>query len=186
MIKPYDWQEQLINSPYHLRVVVGGRRIGKSILCGLVTRSYGDVLWLGPNYHMLSYVRDIIIGDMPNMTYRNYNTLDITELKNAFFNLIIIDELYTSSIENRVRVLQILWRLWKLYSQSDWLVTGTPSGGVDIPFSTEVKIPQPLEVFRNLSEKLGKTWHIPSTDESLMELMPEKVYREEILAEFLE
>jgi len=186
MIKPYGWQKEVLETPGHLRVVIGGRRIGKSTLCGLVTRSYDAVLWLGPNYSMLSYARDVVVGDMPNMTYRNYNTLDITELKDTFFNLIIIDELFVLTLEGRLRVLQTLWRLWKLYPQSDWLVTGTPMGGAEIPFPTEVKTPQPLEVFRNLSEKLGKTWHIPSDDSSLRKLMPEKAYREEILAEFLE
>ena len=184
MIKPYDWQEELMDSSYHLRVVVGSRKIGKTTACSLVSHLYKDVLWLGANYSMLSYAQDIV-GNKIDVMFCNYNILDIGEIKGRVFNLIIIDELYSLSIENTIRVLKILWRLWRMYPQADWLVTGTPRA-ITVPFPTEIKIPQPLKVFRNLSEEFGKTWHILSDDTSLMELMPERVYRQELLAEFLE
>ena len=136
---------------------------------------------------MTLYARDVIVGDRPNVMFRNYNSLDMKEVKGERFDLIIIDELLVFTIKSRIRVLQTLWELWKAYPQTDWLVTGTPiSGGVEIPFSTEVRIPQPLKVFSDLTRHLGEAWHIPSDDDSLIKLMPEERYREEILAEFLE
>ncbi len=182
MIKPYDWQKEVLESSGHLRIVVGGRRIGKSTLCGLVVSSYDKVLWLAPNYHMTLYARDVIVGAIPKMVYRSYNSLDLEELKGIPFDLVVVDELIAVTVKDRIEVLNIMWELWKEYPQADWLITGTPAGGVELPFPTEVKIPQPLKVFESLTEQ---AWHIPSTDESLRTLMSEKVYREEVLAEFL-
>jgi len=156
---PNEWQQEVLESEARLRVVAGGRKVGKTTVCALAAIQYANarVLWLAPNYGLLRYGRGLTLGGT-GIAFHKYweRVIRPGSTKFAFsgieFDLVIVDEMWAVSGEQFRLQAAIMDALREKWSEARWLVVSAPQknphGG--------------REVFKELHNLAGAAaWRIP-------------------------
>ena len=203
--KPLDWQRQVVREAARFNVVNVGRRAGKTILgqnrCATPETLSKPVAWFSPTYKMLLEVwRDMVRLLAPITTRRSgqdhrlelitgglveFWSLDNPDVaRGRKYRRVIIDE--AAMVANLVDVWQYTLRPTLADFSGDAWFLSTPRGRNGFW--------QMYQWGQDTAQPDWRSWQMPSTVgvlaqseiDEMRRAMPERVFRQEILAEFLD
>lgn len=203
--KPLDWQRQVVREAARFNVVNVGRRAGKTILgqnrCATPETLSKPVAWFSPTYKMLLEVwRDMVRLLAPITTRRSgqdhrlelitgglveFWSLDNPDVaRGRKYRRVIIDE--AAMVANLVDVWQYTLRPTLADFGGDAWFLSTPRGRNGFW--------QMYQWGQDTAQPDWRSWQMPSTVgvlaqseiDEMRRAMPERVFRQEILAEFLD